>query len=166
MALAEGDLRAAQNYFEQALEINREISDRRAEADNLTNMGRVALADGNMEAARKHLEESLAIVSRSEALQDTAYTVEELAALAQALGDPLRSARLAGAAQTVREATSHALPPDQKETHERTLAAARAALSEEAFIAAWNAGRAMTLEQAVEYALEADDTTHQAQLPA
>ena len=36
---------------------------------------------------------------------------------------------------------------------EKARATARARLSEESFAAAWAAGRAMTLEQAIEYAL-------------
>ncbi len=44
-------------------------------------------------------------------------------------------------------------PADRLE-HGRTLAAVGAALSEEAYAAATAAGRAMTLEQAIAYALE------------
>ena len=46
-------------------------------------------------------------------------------------------------------------PPDQA-YHDETAAAARAALGQPAFDGAWAEGRAMTLEQAIEYALAGD----------
>jgi hypothetical protein len=45
-------------------------------------------------------------------------------------------------------------PIANRAEYERTVAAAQAALSEEAFVAAWAEGRVMTQEQAVAYALE------------
>jgi len=44
-------------------------------------------------------------------------------------------------------------PPIERAKYDRSLAAVHAALSEEAFAAAWSAGRAMTLEQAIADAL-------------
>ncbi len=51
---------------------------------------------------------------------------------------------------------AHSVSWLQGETQETAcqVAVARTALGEEAFLAAWEEGRAMTLEQAVEYALE------------
>ena len=95
----------------------------------------------------------LTLASRLGETTDITYAVEERAALAMAENAPPRAARLAGAAQAVREGMSAILPPKQRRTHEQTVAAARAALGEDAFTEAWDAGRAMTLEQAAEYAL-------------
>jgi hypothetical protein len=48
-------------------------------------------------------------------------------------------------------------PPEHRSHYGRTLVAARAQLDEATFGAAWEAGRALTLEQAIAYALgEAD----------
>jgi hypothetical protein len=46
------------------------------------------------------------------------------------------------------------LPPPRRVLHDQTVAAARAALGEEAFAAAWTEGRAMSLDQAVAAALQ------------
>jgi len=48
------------------------------------------------------------------------------------------------------------LPSALKTERDARLAAARTTLGEEAFAAAWAEGQAMTLEQAVEYALKED----------
>jgi hypothetical protein len=45
-----------------------------------------------------------------------------------------------------------------RQEYDRTLVAVRAQLSVEAFAAAWAEGQAMTLEQAISYALEASDS--------
>jgi DNA-binding CsgD family transcriptional regulator len=61
---------------------------------------------------------------------------------------------LFGAADALREAAGVTLPPPHRAVHEPRVAAARAALRPEAFESAWAAGRAMSLEQAVGYALQ------------
>ena len=66
-----------------------------------------------------------------------------------------RSARLFGAAEALEETLGSGSAEwfaDQT-GDDRLVASARAALGDAAFAAAWGAGRSMTLEQAVEYAL-------------
>jgi hypothetical protein len=45
------------------------------------------------------------------------------------------------------------MPPADRAEHDRSVTAVRAALGQEAFAAAWAAGRAMTLEDAIRDAL-------------
>src|SRR5262249_16956350 len=68
--------------------------------------------------------------------------------------DFLRAARLFGAAEAAREAVATPLPPQWRAYCLRIIASVRAALGDQSATTAWAAGRAMTLEQAVEYALE------------
>ena len=49
------------------------------------------------------------------------------------------------------------LPPAELAEHDRSVAAARAGLGEEAFAAAWAAGRAMSLEEVTTFALRDSD---------
>jgi hypothetical protein len=53
----------------------------------------------------------------------------------------------------LREALGAPLPPSERADLDRDIAAMRLALGEEAFSAAWEAGRAMSLSQAVNDAL-------------
>jgi hypothetical protein len=57
-------------------------------------------------------------------------------------------------AEVMREASGYPLWPAHRTEHERCVAAVRTALGEEAFASAWADGRAMALEDAVQYALE------------
>jgi hypothetical protein len=80
--------------------------------------------------------------------------LEELAWVVSMQGDYGRATRLFGAAEAQRETFGAPMPPAARTEHDRKVAAARAQLSEEAFVAAYAEGRAMTMEQAVGYALE------------
>jgi predicted ATPase/transcriptional regulator with XRE-family HTH domain len=80
-----------------------------------------------------------------------------VANIAVARGTHVAAARLLGCADSYLATTSytfeHDMETDWKRLHDRALAACRAALDAEAFDAAWAAGQALTLEQAVAEAL-------------
>jgi hypothetical protein len=86
------------------------------------------------------------------------YTLEVFAALIAVEGEPERAARLYGAAEALREVIGAPLPPNERPRYEREVAAARAQLDEERFRAAWAEGRAMSMEEAISYALEGNTT--------
>jgi hypothetical protein len=64
-----------------------------------------------------------------------------------------RPIRLLGAGEAFCETLGARPPVAIAQEYERTVAAGRAALGEAAFAAAWAEGRAMSLDEAVEYAL-------------
>src|SRR5262249_5227198 len=80
--------------------------------------------------------------------------LEGLAAVTVAQAQPERAARLFGAAERLREEIGACVPRAERADHERSVAAVRTALGEEAFAAAWAAARALSLEQAVAFALQ------------
>jgi hypothetical protein len=74
-----------------------------------------------------------------------------------AIGDGLRAAHIAGAAERLREQIGSPLTTDERLRHERRMAAVRVALGEDdAFERAWQKGRAMSSEQAIEISLQAE----------
>ena len=80
--------------------------------------------------------------------------LESLAELAGVLGDPRRAARLWGASDALRETAGTPQPPAERRLREPYLIAARSGMDEADWTVAWEEGRAMTLDQAVDYALE------------
>ena len=74
--------------------------------------------------------------------------------LCMAQGRAIPAARLLGSAEALLESNLHLLERIARKTFDSTAAALRAQLDEATFNAAWEEGRQMTLEQAVEYALE------------
>jgi hypothetical protein len=70
------------------------------------------------------------------------------------MNDSERAARLSGAAQTVFETMAYRIPPFDRAVFDQHLQIARKELGDTRFEALTADGRAMTMEQAVGYALE------------
>ena len=81
-----------------------------------------------------------------------AYTFEGMAAVAVARMDWDRAARLLGRSEAIREATATELEAAEQVVHERTLAALRAAKSEEEVAELCGAGRLLSDDVAIELA--------------
>jgi DNA-binding SARP family transcriptional activator len=120
----------------------------------LRHLGYVVLGQGDDARAALIIRESLALCRDLGEKWFTSMCLEDLAGIACRQGDCERAVRLLGAAEALREAIGAALRPLYRDGYERTVAMARAGLDAPAFAAAWAAGRAMTLDQAVAYALE------------
>ena len=78
------------------------------------------------------------------------------AELATAEAQPRRALRLAGAAASLREKHGTPLAPSSQARLERTLELVREAFRGEDAVVAWSEGQAMTLEQAMAYALSVE----------
>jgi hypothetical protein len=74
--------------------------------------------------------------------------------IALARNHPIRAARLFGAGEALRERIGTPLPPSQRGQYDLLVESIRAQLDTVAFEKAWAEGHAMTLEQAVAYALK------------
>ncbi len=94
-------------------------------------------------------EESLELTRRMGLNVTTLRCLEGLARVAVAQRRMEWAARLCGAAAALREDMGWPLPPAKRAKHDRTVAAARRALGEEAFAAAWVRGHALSLEEAI-----------------
>jgi non-specific serine/threonine protein kinase len=154
VAYKQGEYRAARALLEESLALGREEGDTFGIACALYHLGNVAFREGEYASARALLEESLAIDEESGDKVGIAETLEALTRVGVVAGQSERAARLLGAAACVREAIGAPVRPFDREEYERAMAAVREALGEEAFASAWAQGRAMPLEQAIEYALE------------
>ncbi len=154
LARRQGDYGTARALYEEALTINREIGNRAWEAENLRELGLVAEEEGDYAAAEALVKESLAIKEDLGEKRGIAASMEALARVYGGQGQPERRARLFGAAEALRASIGAPIPPADRDEYDGEVAAVRAALTKEACEAAWAAGRAMTLEEAVDYALE------------
>jgi non-specific serine/threonine protein kinase len=151
----QGDSVSARALYEECLAIARERADRGGIAAALTKLGDVACDQGDYPAARALQEEALAIRQELGDRSGIAESMEGLAYVRFSLAGPGRAAHLWGAVERLREEIGAPLPPRSRPRHDRQVAAARLALGDDAaFGLAWQEGRAMTLEQAIEYALE------------
>ena len=136
--------------------MQREMGDLRGIANTLGSLGNAARSQGDDGRARALYEESLAILRELGDRRGIAESLEMFAALAVAQ-QPERAARLFGAAEALREAIRAPRPVIDRADYERQVAATCAALGEEAFGAAWAEGRALSLEEAIQNALQDRD---------
>jgi hypothetical protein len=88
-----------------------------------------------------------------------AHELESLAFIAIAQSQPQRAAYLLGAAESVREAANSLMAAAERSEYTANVAALRAQMDETSFAAAWAGGRALTMDQAIAYALAPDVQT-------
>jgi hypothetical protein len=75
--------------------------------------------------------------------------LEDMAELVQAQQPAERAVRLLGAAAALRERMGLLRPPVERPEYDQRVSELRRTLGETAFAAAWSAGQAMSLEEAV-----------------
>jgi tetratricopeptide (TPR) repeat protein len=122
-------------------------------------LGQVALAQKDYEQAQLRYGEA-AVLAQEHSIQDGSWDngplVLGLAQLAGALGKPQEAAKLFGAAHLV-VANPHLMLVTDRGGLDRDIAAARAQLGDAGFAAAFAQGQAMTMKQALAYALQGMD---------
>jgi non-specific serine/threonine protein kinase len=153
LAERRGDAERAESLYRQSLSLALEYGDRPVISYDLVCLGRLALRGGELATASQQLTESLRMEWGMASTSDMPEPLDLLAELVLAQDDPLRAARLAAAADAVREELKLVLSPAETGDHDRLLAAVRDRLAPAAFEAAWAEGRALGLDRAVAYAL-------------
>jgi predicted ATPase/DNA-binding SARP family transcriptional activator/DNA-binding CsgD family transcriptional regulator len=137
----------------EALSTYRKMGDSFLIAQILTRLGSAAANHGDQEAAARFIGEGLPLAQKLGSGLLSAMCLEGLAAVYGAKAEGTRVARLYGAAEALRLAIGATLSPTDWAELERNMATARATLDAASWEAAWAEGRAMTPEQAAEYAL-------------
>jgi predicted ATPase/DNA-binding SARP family transcriptional activator/DNA-binding CsgD family transcriptional regulator len=153
----EGDYERSAALAGESLAIYRELGDKRGVSLCHIDLGFIELIRGDHERAAGLLEESLRVLGGSEDMFCLAYGIFGLAAVAGARREPGRAARLWGAAESLREeigVVSLTQWELQAYDYEGRVSAARNMLGDDgAWEEVFAQGRAMSAEEAVEYAL-------------
>jgi tetratricopeptide (TPR) repeat protein len=156
LARLDGDYDRAGKAYEECLNLCRQSGDGLREAYQLANLGLVAQHRGDYKIAESCLKEALSLSKELNVKYPLALHIAGLSGPASALGDPERAAQLLGASDgLLKDMGLRQQPSDQPEV-DRFEAAVRTQLSKEAFTAAWEKGQAMSLDEAVAYALDED----------
>jgi hypothetical protein len=117
-------------------------------------LGHVATATDEHDAAIELFSEALGVSQAIGERRGIARTLEGVACVASAKGQPRRALRLAGAANAIREQLGLTWMPSDDRITGRYMAEARQLLSDSEVDLAFAEGRAMTVEQAAFEALE------------
>jgi predicted ATPase/DNA-binding CsgD family transcriptional regulator len=151
LARARGDTALAVRYFEEAMEIFRELDAWPEIARCLAGIGWIAVGSGDFGLAQESLAEGLRLNQACGQRLGVARGLEAFAALAAARQQPEQAARLAGAACQLRESLGH--PSGIGPRIEQVLEFARGRLGASAAAALFAEGREMTPEDAAGLAL-------------
>jgi hypothetical protein len=157
VARAQGDEAHAAAAYAECLTLARDMGDPELIASVLHNLAYVALHKGDTIQATAYLWESLAICRATNNEKQMAWGLVTLGGVEVATGQLERAAKLLAVAEAHFAAFNQWVSATEQAEHDGYIAAARAQLGEEAFAAAWAAGRAMSLEQAIEEALDTGD---------
>jgi hypothetical protein len=160
VALHDGDVDRAEAMLAASLAVLRETDLVFFTGETAQSAGFVARLRGDKARSRALFEQGLIHSERAGIRANVAGCLEGLGAAAAHQGDHKRAAVLFAAADALREAIGSSWAAWEATENQRDLALVRAALGEEGFALAWAEGRAMTLEQAVAYALSKNAGAH------
>jgi DNA-binding CsgD family transcriptional regulator len=155
-----GEVHYTQGAYDEAASLIEEARAIWQERGDTWGLGISALHLAMISAAQGRIDQAAALYRESiwhhREVGDTAGLAETIAGLASlraAQGHPSEAARLFGAAEALWE--SGGIPSAGKilDDHGPVIGSLRVALDEEAFAAAWAAGRGLTLDEAIAYAL-------------
>jgi predicted ATPase/DNA-binding SARP family transcriptional activator/DNA-binding CsgD family transcriptional regulator/Tfp pilus assembly protein PilF len=154
-----------QGHYEGAVALNEEAvallraQGRRGDQEYaLNNLGWTALLQGDRDRAKRSYKDSVKLCQELGNKIIASRSLEGLACVFGAGGDAERAARLFGAAQAVCESTGYKTTPAELALREPYLVGARSNLNEATWEAEVAKGQAMSLEEAVEYALSEEES--------
>lgn len=155
IALAEGDTEAAESLWGECLSVYRELNNKGNVGLALINLALLARDRREFDKALALSAEGLALVTYQGDKRFVVHTLVRLAGMAAMRERPEQAARLFGACAALLEELGK-LPPSIKADHDHYLTSTRSMLDEARFAECWAEGHAMSMEEAVKYAL-ADD---------
>lgn len=154
VARADADYATAYSLYEEGLAIARELGDRWGVGMVLHNLGHVAYHRRRYAQALDLFSESLRIFRDLRNRRDIAYCLAGLGGVLGAIRQPERAAILFSAAQVLSNTISSHLDAADQIEYERNLLAAQSQMRREDWERAWARGEAMTLNEAVDFALQ------------
>jgi len=155
IAYEQGNYAETQVWYEKSLALHRASGDKSNVASGLGGLGDLAFLREDYQTARTYFTESLTLAQEIGDQPNIAYDLVLLGAVAAKLGQHHKAPRLWAAGVLVRLATNIAWGSAELSLYERVKPESLIALGEDAFNAAWDEGKQMTMAEAIAYALKA-----------
>lgn len=149
IATMRGDHARAAAYLTEALARQRALGHAWGLSQTLFALGHLALVRGDLAEAAARYRESLDLARSQPDPLLAGWPLAGAAALALARGEAARAARVLGTVAALEATMGGPFLPFDRRNHERTAAAARTALGEAAFAAAFAAGRVLPSDAAI-----------------
>jgi tetratricopeptide (TPR) repeat protein len=150
----QGNYDTAKQILEDGLNIFRRLQNKYFQTALKSELGHVARRSGNISQAKTIYQETLREWKDLGNRAAIAHQLECFALLAITDEEPQHAVKLFGAAEALRERVHASMTEPERVEYDQSVAQVRAMLAEAEFIMLWAEGRAMTMEQAIQLALE------------
>jgi predicted ATPase len=157
VVLLQGNIDRAAALCEEGLRLSRTAADSWGVGLARAVMGSVAWVHGDLAGAAALLKESLLMFRDVGSRDRIAECLQDLASLACQQGAMHQTVRLSAAAEATQQRIGLALWPAVAARRDQDLPIARASLGDAAFAQAWSAGLPMSVDQAIDDALNVPD---------
>ncbi|MEZ4712654.1 MAG: BTAD domain-containing putative transcriptional regulator [Caldilineaceae bacterium] len=165
LAYVQCDYETAQMACEMSLEMSRTSGNSLGVAKRLLLLGQITLHLNVMGQASDYFKESIGLFLKLNQYRGLAHCLVGLAGVTVATNQPVKAARLYGAAEALLERAENRsevgfgdefapVKAMARAAYERNVATLRQALGHDAFSAAWNNGRNLSLEEVLTYVME------------
>jgi non-specific serine/threonine protein kinase len=145
-----GELDQAIELIEEALALGRASNHLWIITLSLGHLGRIYRMQGNLERAIEFDRESIRLWYELGDWWRMSRAINELGVAAQLAGHDEYAARLLGGSEALREQYGAAFMPTLSSSYEQALVAIQRNLGDERFVAAWDAGRRLSLDELLE----------------
>jgi predicted ATPase len=155
----QGQVDVARAHALSALAVAQELRDPSLMYIATFHLGDVELCAGNLMEAQQHHRQTILACQEFGQFALAAHELESFAYIAQAQNQPVRAARLLGAAEAVQKSigTSAIGVERLQDEYQKAVAWLQSQLDESALAAIWSEGCALTMDQAISYAVEQDN---------
>jgi tetratricopeptide (TPR) repeat protein len=154
VALNQNESKEARSIFEECVAVQREIGDKNFLAYSVRRLGLLAWREKDFERATVLCQESLSLNLELGDPRGVLACLAGFADIAVVQGKFARAAQIMAAVETQLTALGMRLLPVDKLEYERNLALLRTQLDEKILNKFWDKGKAMSLQQAISFALK------------
>jgi len=151
---ARGNYETARKILEEGRDAFKRFRDVQFQMVMTSELGHIERHTGNLAQARLIYRETIAGWQKLGNRSALAHELECFGFLALAAGDPQRAARLFGSAEALREKIATPMTDWERAEYNQSMTQLRSSLDEKALNLLWAEGRDMTMEQAVQFALQ------------
>jgi len=153
-----GDYEQARSRFRTCLPVFLEFGDKHRINMIQSELAHIERETGQYQQAIPMYRETILEWQRLGHRAAIAHQLECFAFIAKAQEQTERAAKLFGVAEALREKINIAMMPQEQIEYDREIVDLRANIDEKTFASHWAEGRAMTMEQAIEFALQKPDS--------
>lgn len=156
VAKYKGDFKLSRENLGNVLPLFREMGDIQRVTMIQSEFGHMERYEGNLEQAEQIYGETIVAWQKIGHRAAVANQLEFLAYIAIAHEQGDRAARLLGAAEALREKINIQMSPFERTEYDTQVSELRKSMDEKTFSNLWSEGRLMTMEQAIQLALDAE----------